>query len=400
MSGDAEQELVDWLIEAGLRDHDEAGLLRGLCDRLQRAGLDLVRVLMASQLLHPQLRARGFRWQGGEVVREDYDGTAREPGGDWPQSPFYHMVHEGLSSLRVRLDDGLEPGRFPLLDRLRTEGGTDYFAVARRFTPERTLGELSGVAVSWTTSRPGGFVDRELALLERCASPLALGFKGMAAIETARTLTRTYLGEDAATHVLGGRIRRGEALPIEAVLWSSDLDGFTRIADTTRPDRLMAFLNAYTEVLVDVVGRHGGDVLKFMGDGILAIFRDADAAARALDAAIAARHAVRELSSTRRDAGEPVTDFHLGLHRGEVLYGNIGSAGRLDFTVIGPSVNEVARIVAMCHSLDRRVVVSKAFALTAGTARGRLVSLGRYALRGVGRTQELFTIDPDMAGPD
>ena len=135
MSGDFERGLVDWLIEAGLRDHDEAGLLQGLCDRLQRAGLDLVRVLMASQLLHPQLRARGFLWQGGKIVREDYGGGGPDLGGDWPSSPFYHMVQEGLASLRIRLDDGLERGRFPLLDRLRAEGGTDYFAAARRFTP-------------------------------------------------------------------------------------------------------------------------------------------------------------------------------------------------------------------------------------------------------------------------
>lgn len=401
MPPDAERALIDWLIEAGLRDHDERELLGGLCERLKLAGLGLSRVLMASQLLHPQLQARGFLWRGDGVVREEYGGGAgRDPGGDWPLSPFYHMVHEGLDSLRIRLDHSLTPGRFPLLDRLRAEGGTDYFATARRFTPERVLGDLSGVAVSWTTDRPGGFAESELALLERCASPLALGFKGMAAIDTARTLTRTYLGQDVAMRVLGGGIRRGEALPIEAVLWSSDLVGFTRIADTTAPDRLMALLNAYAEVVVDVVERHGGDVLKFMGDGILAIFRDDDAAERALDAAIAARHEVRALNEGRRRAGEPTTDFHLGLHRGEVLYGNIGSAERLDFTVIGPAVNEVARIEAMCRSLERRVIVSKALARTAGAARDRLVSLGRYALKGVGRAQELYTIDPLMLGPD
>ena len=146
---------------------------------------------------------------------------------------------------------------------------------------------------------------------------------------------------------------------------------------------------------MSVVERHGGDVLKFMGDGILALFRGEDPCAQALRASLEARRLVDELNAEREAAGLPFTDFYLGLHRGTVLYGNIGSPERLDFTVIGPAVNEVSRIEQMCRSLDQPVVTSADFATACGSDRDRLVSLGRYALRGVGRAQELFTIDPE-----
>ncbi|MEZ5859576.1 MAG: adenylate/guanylate cyclase domain-containing protein [Geminicoccaceae bacterium] len=401
MPSDVERELVDWLIGAALDLTDEQTLFAGLCDRLSLAGVGITRAYLASEVLHPLIGARGFMWQGEGAVREDYghDGIGVvDP--NWRRSPFFHMLDRSLDRLHVRLDASLEPRRFPLLDRLAAQGCTDYLALGRRMVSTAALGGQDGILTSWTTMRPGGFEAGETALIERCMAPLALAFKGFRAVDTARTLACTYLGQDAGSRVLAGEIRRGEPVTIEAVLWYSDLEGFTRIADTTPADRLMALLNAYAEALVGVVDSRGGDVLKFMGDGILALFRGDDAAARALAAAIAAQRAVGELNAARRGAGEPVTEFYLGLHRGDVLYGNIGSRERLDFTVIGPAVNEVARIEAMCRSLDRRVVVSRAFAETAGAAREHLVSLGRYALRGVGRAQELYTIDPEMLSLD
>ena len=215
-------------------------------------------------------------------------------------------------------------------------------------------------------------------------------------MHTGRSLLETYLGADPARRVLDGAIVRGKAEPVEAVLWYSDLQGFTRIADTAPRDQLLGLLNEYADCLVSTIGAHQGEVLKFIGDGILAMFPlgEASPCARALDAAEAALRHVDELNARRRGEGLPWTDIHLALHVGEVLYGNIGSRERLDFTVVGPAVNEVARIEAMCRSLDQRVVTSSAFAEAAGEAKGRLVSLGRYALRGVRRPEELFTVDP------
>ena len=209
----------------------------------------------------------------------------------------------------------------------------------------------------------------------------------------------TYLGRDAGRRVLSGRIMRGFADRIDAVIWFSDLRGFTRITDSA-PEQVIPLLNDYADVIVSAIHAQGGDVLKLIGDGILAIFAAADranACAAALTAATATRSEVVALNIRRARDGLQVTDMYVGLHVGEVFYGNIGSTERLDFTVVGPAVNETSRIAAMCRSVDQPVLVSEAFANVDGM-RGRLVSVGRYALRGVAQPQELFTLDSAQGG--
>ncbi len=189
---------------------------------------------------------------------------------------------------------------------------------------------------------------------------------------------------------------RGNAERIDAVVWFSDLRGFTRITDTA-PEQVISLLNDYSDVIVSAIHEHGGDVLKLIGDGTLAIFTAENrmqACNAALSAAIAARQGVVELKKRRTAEDKPVTGMYLGLHVGKVFYGNVGSRERLDFTVLGPAVNEASRIAAMCRSVDQSVLISAAFA-DVGDIKRRLVSVGRYALRGVSHPQELFTIDPD-----
>ena len=199
----------------------------------------------------------------------------------------------------------------------------------------------------------------------------AHAYKTISTLTTSRVLMTTYLGADPSRRVLDGAIVRGKAETVQAVLWYSDLEGFTRIADTEGKDQLLGLLNEYADCLVSTIAAHGGEVLKFMGDGILAMFPlgEEGSCARALSAAAAALEGIDGLSGRRAEAGLPRTDIHLALHVGEVLYGNIGSRDRLDFTVVGPAVNEVARIEAMCRSLDQRVVTSAAFAEAAGPCR-------------------------------
>ena len=183
---------------------------------------------------------------------------------------------------------------------------------------------------------------------------------------------------------------------IDTVLWFSDLRDYTRIADTSPPEDIIPLLDDYADAIVSAIHDNSGDVLKLIGDGALAIFpagRRRQACAAALDAAAQAQEAVRVLNERRLKEGSPTTEMYLGLHVGEVFYGNIGSEDRLDFTVVGPAVNEVSRIAAMCRSVDQPMLVSAAFAASAADERRRLVSFGRYALRGVGRPQELFTLD-------
>ena len=182
------------------------------------------------------------------------------------------------------------------------------------------------------------------------------------------------------------------------MLWFSDLRSYTRISDSAAPEQIIPFLNDYADAIISAIHEHGGDVLKLMGDGVLAIFKADDrgrACYAALTAASRARRAVDAVNQRRAAQTLPTTGMYLGLHAGEVFYGNIGSRERLDFTVVGPAVNEVSRIAGMCRSLDQPLLISSAFASAIGEPKKLLISVGRYALRGVGRPQDLYTLEND-----
>ena len=395
----AEADIAQWLSRFALDSGDEAALLGGFADRLMLAGLPLLRLGIGYVPFHPVLEGRGLSWRRGppalveENTRLSGDRSALEG------SPFARMTEQQEDMLRRTLGTTYEPGEFSLLDRFVAQGATDYLALSVRFGAGSTLGAVPGLLLSMQTDRRGGFTAAEVALLGRLAIPYAHAQKTIMSVDAGRVLVRTYLGQDPGRRVLDGTIRRGTAETTSAVLWSSDLVGFTRIADAVPAAQLMPLLNDYADAVVGAVTEHGGEVLKFIGDGILAMFPfpGAPACMRALDAAEAAMAAVATLSARRAAAGQPRTGLHLALHVGEVLYGNIGSRERLDFTVIGPAVNELARIEGMGRTLDQPLIASEAFGSLSAPARRRLVSLGRYALRGVRRPQELFTLDPSEA---
>lgn len=401
MRSGVEVEVARWLVEFGLERDDEAGLLEGYCDRLAGAGVPLLRVAVGTEVFHPTLDARGVRWRRGRgVEREEFTREQAEASrDDWGRTPFFQLIESGSLELRRRIGENYEQGEFELLDELVREDMTDYLAFMVRYGPGSTLGVIPGLVISHTTDREGGFADGEVESLRRLTQVLALAYKNAISVHTGRSLLGTYLGTDPARRMLEGAILRGKAETMNAVLWFSDLQGFTKIADTAPRDQVLELLNDYADCLVSTIATHGGEVLKFIGDGILAMFPlgDDSPCGRALDAAEAALGQVDRLNLRRSAAGLPSTGIHLALHVGEVLYGNIGSRERLDFTMVGPAVNEVARIEAMCRSLDQPVVTSAAFAAAAGEQRRRLVSLGRYALRGVRRPEELFALDPEAA---
>jgi adenylate cyclase len=234
-------------------------------------------------------------------------------------------------------------------------------------------------------------------MLQHLINPLAAALKCISLARIAVTLVETYLGRDAGRLVLSGRIERGITERIRAVLWYSDLRGYTTITDTAAPDQIIPLLNDYADVVISAVHAAGGNVLKLIGDGTLAIFQNDDigeATHLALAAALSVRKGVADLNRRRANSTLPVTQVYLGLHVGEVFYGNIGSRDRLDFTVVGPAVNEVSRIAAMCRSAERDVLLSATLvAATRPPDRRRLVSVGRYALRGIAKAQELYTLD-------
>jgi len=394
--------IAKWVTEAGLTGMSELELLHGFSDRLVAGGLPVARVQIIIDTLHPIHEGRVFRWrrddqEGLEPIveygRTNVEGQAAD---NWRRSTYYHLLLSGEDCLRRRLGPGY-PEDFSILKDLRTEGQTDYLALIHRFADEGVIGEMECFYSSWTTDAPSGFSDEEIALVRELASPLMLALKCASLARIAKTLVETYLGRDAGRLVLNGRIARGVTDRIQAVLWFSDLHGFTHITETADPEQIIPFLNDYSEAIISSIYEAGGDVLKLIGDGALAIFKAEDprqACQCALKAERLMRSRIRTLNEERLSCNLPVTNAYLGLHIGEVFYGNVGSQDRLDFTVVGPAVNEVSRIGALCRSVDRDVLVSSAFfAMAARDEQDCLVSVGRYALRGVARPQELFTLD-------
>jgi adenylate cyclase len=396
MDNDQFAELSAWITEAGLAGQSESAILAGFCGREVARGLPLARALVLIDTLHPIYEGRAFRWTRAqkETTLTEY-GRSDDDLSRWQRSPFYLLEESGEPLLRRHLTAETEP-EFSIFADLRADGMTDYVAIANRFTGDEIIGRMDCVYSSWATDASQGFDDDDVADLCRLMPFLALAVKSASLARIAGTLVETYLGRDPGRRVLQGRIARGVAERIEAVLWFSDLRGYTRISDTASPGDIIPLLNHYADAIISAIHEQGGDVLKLMGDGLLAIFTAEDrgrACDAALTAALAARRSVTLVNQRRAAKGLPITDMYLGLHIGEVFYGNIGSKDRLDFTVVGPAVNEVSRIAALCRSVEQPLLVSSTFASALGEARSRLVSVGRYALRGVGRAQDLFTLE-------
>jgi len=404
MTSDSLPHIEAWLVEAGLAGASETECLHGFCDRCRDAGIALSRATAVVDTLHPVHEGHVFRWRADSVEQPpavEYGPTdVGDAAARWQTSPFYHLVSTGGNELRRRIG-GSDPEDFAILGDMKAEGQTDYVAFVHRFGATSIIGQMDCVYSSWGSSGPGGFGESDLVALRRLVPLLALAIKCVSLTRITRTLVEVYLGHDAGERVLSGRISRGVAERINAVIWYSDLRGYTKITDTAPPDEIIPLLNDYAAAVISAVRAAGGEVLKLIGDGVLAIFR-ADDAAHACRCALRANASLRsgiKAVNERRAAGDhAVTSVYLGLHIGEVFYGNIGSEDRLDFTVVGPAVNEASRIAAMCRSVDRSVVLSAEFALaTPEPERSSLVSVGRYALRGVGRAEELFTLDPGLS---
>ena len=396
-------EIGRWIAERTLAGEPETRLLEGTCERLTGLGVSLRRVVIGCDTLHPVLEGRIFEWRRDrEAVKQTDYGRREDPqkvDDKWVRSPFNHLLSTGDSRLRRRVGPATNSGlEFPILADLAEEGVTDYVAYCHRLGGAAVIGQMDCIFSSWTTDRAGGFGDGELEAIDRIMPCLAGALLGISLGRIADTLVETYLGRDAGRRVLRGSIERGVAERIRAVLWFSDLKGFTRLVDSVEPRLVIPMLNDYADAVVSSVHDHGGQVLKLMGDGVLATFElddPARACRRTLDCVMETTRRVEIVNAVRAEKQQPTTGVSMAVHIGDVFYGNIGSTDRLDFTVIGPAVNELTRIAGMSRSLDQDVILSSTFAEAAGASRNHLVSLGRYALRGVGRPQELFTLDRD-----
>ncbi|MCB9958870.1 MAG: adenylate/guanylate cyclase domain-containing protein [Rhodospirillaceae bacterium] len=408
--------LKDWLLGQGLLATPVPRLLAGTVARLQALGVPVARGHIAGTLLDPQYEAVGYTWtEAAGVESNTFSHQDSRSGEAWLRSPLKWIVErwerqiaanglggesaaEMLSSRRFRIAEGEGVERFPMLKDLAAAGATDYLVYVLPYFFEGGRAERvdSGVAGSWATHAPGGFSDSDLAALRAVTPAMAVAARSHVFYMAGLSLTTTYLGREAGRRVLQGSIRRGETLTIGTALLLGDLRGFTRLSETYDRNRLVQSLDGYLSCMADPVEAHGGEVLKFLGDGMLASFAlsEADRTARcraALAAAEAVLQQTDQLNRQRRAVGEPTMPVDLALHVGEVFYGNVGSERRLDFTVIGPAVNECSRIEAKCDALDTPLLASADF-VRAGALADRFVSVGCHLLRGVDEPRELFTL--------
>ncbi len=389
------QEISDWLVQQGLRTAEFDVLFGGFCQQLRDAGVPLWRGQAGMRTLHPSIESITYTWRPETAVESAEYYYSDVDSEEFLKSPFQHMLKTEVRRLRLALDDG-KTSEFPILNEFRAAGATDYYA---RFI-EFDFGEESrrgGVITSWTTDRAGGFSDGDIATLDRLLPRLGLSLKATLTHQFAVNLLDTYVGRDAGRRIRSGEIRRGHAEIIRAVVWYADLRGFTALTDTVPTDELQATLDEYFNCMVYPLMGRGGQVLKFIGDGLLATFdlenAGKDSVCReALDSAVEALDLVKRLNAERSAAGQPVMELDLALHLGDVLYGNVGALDRQDFTVIGPAVNEASRIEDQCERLGRNILLSETFAAAAAQCSDRLMSLGRHTLRDIRAPQELFTV--------
>ena len=395
-------DLAHWLIQQGLENTPVEVWLEACCNRLVTAGIPLQRVNVTMQAHHPEIGAVGFLWhRGSHNEREDFQRTT-EVQEDFLRSPIYYLLSKNTEEIRQNLTVPNPVLNFPIFDEFRAYGATEYFAAKRLFLRDNStaledpLQSEEGVVISLTTDAPDGFSDTHLDGLREIFAPLCLTLKSAANRQMAEDITAAYMGRDASRRVLSGDITRGSSQTIPAVIWYFDLKGFTRLSEAMPGTAVIDMLNDYFAVVVEVVEGHGGNVLKFMGDGLLAIFdmdQVANAQRVAIEAALELRDAFISLNERREADGLTTTGFTLALHAGDVLYGNIGGKTRLDFTVIGPAVNTTSRILGMCSAVDQAIVISAKVAAPMLETIPNLVSLGQYRLRGVRDRQELFTLD-------
>ena len=382
-------EVGRWLLSDGPQIDSEVELFDELCWRLVGDRVPLWRASLHIGTLHPQIRGVGARWWRDRRVIEDYRILhGSEATDEYRLSPIRLTAERGAPA-RYRLDRPIP--EYPLLEKLRQAGGTEYFALAlnrsfRRFP-----------VVAWATDRPGGFDETAIAKLEEINPALAAIAETREVRRISSNLLDTYLGPQAGRRILSGQILRAQGERLRAVIMMTDMRGFTGLSDRLPGDEVIELLDDYFDAVVSPVEAQKGEVLKFIGDGVLAIFPAEDdedfapSSRRALDAAIEGLDRLAEINRGRGARAQPELRIGIGLHLGEVIYGNVGAADRLDFTVIGPAVNLASRIEGLTKRLLRPLLTSAAFAEVCPRP---LVSLGFHPVRGLYQPEEVFGL-PD-----
>ncbi|WFU79730.1 adenylate/guanylate cyclase domain-containing protein [Bradyrhizobium sp. CIAT3101] len=378
--------VVDWLTN-GTRDQRFIdNIFAEMCIRLQQAGIPLKRSTLHVRIQHPQWLGARFMWSDGmreaEIGRVDFDVMGRS---EYIGSPANEMF-DGATEVRENLERDPALGRkHALYDEMRAKGLTDYVA----WPLYHTLGKRH--LITFSTDRPGGFDDAHVAALKKVLPVLALVSEIRIKNRLARTLLETYVGAHAGELILAGATRRGTGTTVRAAIMICDLRDFTKISDNWPRDDVIDLLNDYFDAMSEPIARHGGEILKFIGDGLLAIFplSQPNACANLLRAVTEARQAMAALNERNKSTSRAPLNYGIGVHVGDVMYGNIGSTSRLDFTVIGPAVNMASRLETLTKQIGKPVLLSRDFAELV-TPEFELERVGQHAVRGFSEPIELF----------
>jgi adenylate cyclase len=370
--------IIHWLLRDGPHITDSTAFLDAFSEQLLANGIEIARVGTGVPILHPQVFSFTGLWEAGKGASERRNLADANTLARLEHSPV-KTVYEGGGPIRCDLTAPAAKDEYEIYADLRKQGFTDYLVIGVPFS------DGSNKVLTLATKRRDGFTADEIDTFTRLIPALAMNLEIQALRRTAQTLLEVYVGRHAGKRVLDGAIKRGMGETIRAVVWVCDLRGFTRLSEELPRDKLIDLLNAYFGVMCRVVEQHAGEVLKFVGDALLAIFPingedPALACHQALSAARAAVTSIDELNVERVGRSEPEIVYGIALHVGDVIYGNIGGENRLDFTVIGPAVNLATRIEGLCRQLGRSILLSEAFV---SAARLAVEPVGRFALKGV-----------------
>ena len=387
------------IIASGIQDAPLTELIEVAMGRLIESGVPIDRMNVGFRILHPLFDGMSITWTRETGAEVSYATLVDQEGSDFRVSPFYVMLAEHLTEWRLRLDTDPAIERFPLLLQLKEQGYGDYLALIVAFGGA-TLHPKSydGLATSWATRSPAGFSDADVAAMRNVLGPLALVFRLAIKDQITRNALNTFHGPLIGGRILAGTIKRGEGERLSAALWYSDLRNSTGLADALPVEAFLELLNAYFDCAAGAVAEEGGQVLDIVGDAILAFFpagqSEASACSAALAAAAGARARLDALRAEPRNGAERI-EFGIGVHFGDVVFGNAGTADRLKFGVLGRAVNEVARTADMAKSLRRPVVVSDEAAKRArgGASHPALADLGLHHLRGIPAERRLWAMD-------
>jgi adenylate cyclase len=385
-------EVLQWLNQQALNDTGLEAIARGTCERLAAAGLPLARAYMSFSMLHPLYRAVGYLWERGKDFSVEKHRHVRGGEADrFLKSPFYHLVKNDLPHLRRRIRQSSGPAEFPIFDELREQGITDYLAYTRRFRPSSEQGMIG----SWASDREEGFSDEDIAALLRIQESLAVASKIAVKGELARNMLATYLGAGAGERVLSGQIQRGDGETIKAAIVVADIRNSTILAEELGREPYIAVLNTFFDGAAGAFADGGGHILSFLGDGFLAIYPSGDsprsrreACQQAYVASVTAALRMREANEARRKDGLVEIGYGIGLHIGNVMFGNVGLPDRLTFSVFGSAVNEATRLEALTKTYRTPIIASEEFR---SRCEGNWNELGSEVLRGLNHPIKVFS---------